>query len=305
MSDRGLSTDSGSSFLVTVRSLHAEVREAGLDLLPVDEADSVIAVTYDQSADSFLRTWRSRVGTVPEYVRIVDVHQTMRSAASAPARGSGVRNVVRTVQRPDDLTAVRDAITSALAEATDETVLVFDSLTAPFEHASLAEMVAFLDGVSARLADADATGYFYLETRAHDPPTVATLRVLADGTLELINDGVEWCTRSLANRTGDCPSLDVLFDSLRVRLRRDALRYLLRSAEPVDVDELASVVARLGSDDGEATRNRHRRYYTALYQLHLPKLVDAGLVRHDETKRQVSACEAARWVEPFLALSEE
>ncbi|WP_227374043.1 DUF7504 family protein [Haladaptatus halobius] len=305
MSDRGFSADSGSSFLVTVRSLHDEVRKAGFDHLPIDEADSVIAVTYDQTADSFLRTWRSRVGTIPEYVRIVDVHQTMRSVASAPTRQTGVRNVVRTVQRPDDLTAVRDAVTSALAEAGDETVLVFDSLTTLFEHVSLAEMVTFFDTVSTRLADADASGYFYLETRAHDPPTIATLRVLADDTFELINNGVEWCTRSLENRTGDCPPLDALFDSLRVRLRRDALRYLLRSAEPVDVDELASVVARLGPGDGETTRNQHRRYYTSLYQLHLPKLADAGLIRHDETTRQVSACEAAQWVEPFLALSEE
>ncbi|WP_458205122.1 DUF7504 family protein [Haladaptatus sp. NG-SE-30] len=303
MSSRTLSTEPGSSFLLTVQSLHAEVRAAALAHLPLTEADSVVVVTYDQSADSFLRTWRSQIGSVPEFVRIVDVCQTMRSVASASGQTDSVRNVVRTVQNPVDIPAIQDAITSALEDSTGETILLFDSVTKLSEHISLTQLVQFYDAVSTQLEDADAVGYFYLETHSHDAPTVATLRVLADEALELIDDGVEWYLRSLQERTCDCPSLDVLFDSLRVRLRRDALRHLLRTPQPVDVDELATVVARRG--DSEPKPNLQRRYSTALYQLHLPKLADAGLVEHDKTTQQVSLREPARWVEPFLALTDE
>ncbi|WP_458187187.1 DUF7504 family protein [Haladaptatus sp. NG-WS-4] len=294
----------GKSILVTVQSLGETVRRTSFEHLPLSDVSSVVAVTYDQSAGSFLRTWRSAIDTTPTDVRIVDVGQTMRSTESVSPQQTSVHDVVRTVHQPGNLPRVANEITSALDESDGETLVLFDSLTTLFEHVSLAGMVTFFDSVSAAIADSEAVGYFYLETGSHDAPTVQTLRVLSDDTLELIDDGTEWSMRSLEDRTDDCPPLDVLFDSLRVQLRRDTLRYLLRTGEPVSVDELATAVAPDRDDDTGTTQNTLRRYYTALYQLHLPKLADAGLVEHDETSHRVSLRETVRWVEPFLALTD-
>ncbi|WP_084156969.1 DUF7504 family protein [Haladaptatus cibarius] len=293
------------SILVSVPTLSDAVCDDGHHLFDA-ETESVVAVLYDRSADTFLRTWRDSIGTVPKYARIVDVEQTIRSTATDSTSGaSGTRGtVVQTVQRPDDLGGVETAIESALASATGKTTLVFDSLTSSLEHVSLAEMVPFFRQLTELLADFDATGYFYLDRRAHDPPPVRTLRALADATAELTDDGTEWSVRRRNLPMPDDPSLDVVFDVLRSKRRREALRYLLSKRGPVDIKELATAVADFEGDD-RATRNRHRRYYTTLYQLHLPKLDDAGLIDHDAANHRVSVREAADWVAPFLALAEE
>ncbi|SIR18481.1 hypothetical protein SAMN05421858_1732 [Haladaptatus litoreus] len=293
------------SILVSVPALSNAVCDDGHQLFDA-ETESVVAVLYDRSADTFLRTWRDSVGTVPKYAQIVDVEQTIRSTATEPTSGaSGTRGtVVQTVQRPDDLSGVETAIESALASATGKTTLVFDSLTSSLEHVSLAEMVPFFRQLTELLADFGATGYFYLDRCAHDRTTVATLRALTNATAELTDDGAEWSVHRRNPPTPDTPSLDVVFDVLRSKRRRETLRYLLSNRGPVDVKELATAVADFEEDDC-ATRNQHRRYYTTLYQLHLPKLDDAGLIDHDTANHRVSIREMADLVAPFLALAEE
>ncbi|WP_435154432.1 DUF7504 family protein [Haladaptatus sp. DFWS20] len=298
------SSEFNGSVLVTVPSLHSDVREHGFELLPNSNIDSVVAVTYGCSADAFLRTWRSRVGTIPEYARIINVGQMTRSATTETPTGTNA-NVVRTVQRPDDLSSVRDSIESALESATGETMLVFDSLTAPLEHCSISEIVSFFARIAEHLDDAGTVGYFYLETRAHDQQTIATLRALANRTVEIGNDGVEWSIRPLGKLPRDEPSLDALFEILRSRRRRETLRYLFQRTEPVDIEEVVTAVAKCERCDDAVTQNEHRRYYTALYQLHLPKLDDARLVEHDASNHRVSICESARWIAPFLSIAEE
>lgn len=292
------------SILVTLPSLHPDMREHALELLPISNIDSVVAVTYGCSADAFLRTWRNQIGTIPEYARIINVGQTTRSATTETPTGTNA-NVVRTVQRPDDLSAVRDSIESALESVTGETMLVFDSLTASLEHCSISEVVSFFARIVDRLADAGTVGYFYLETCAHDPQTVATLRALADRTVEISKDSIEWSIRPLEELPRDKPSLGVLFEILRSRRRRETLRYLFQQSEPVGIEELATAVAKYERCDDAMTQNEHRRYYTTLYQLHLPKLDDAGLVEHDASNHRVSMCESARWIAPFLSIAEE
>ncbi len=82
------------------------------------------------------------------------------------------------------------------------------------------------------------------------------------------------------------------------------LRYLLDTEDAVDISELATAVARLGPGGG-STHNQHRKYYSTLYQLHLPKLDSAGLIDYDERNHRVSVRDGARWAESFLALVEE
>ncbi|WP_266077776.1 DUF7504 family protein [Haladaptatus caseinilyticus] len=299
----GTSVDSDGSVLVSVSSLHRDSRENSLELLSAANAESIVAVTYDCSADSFLRTWRTRIGTVPDNLQIIDVGQTVRSTTSEPTTWSDA-NVVQTVQRLDDLLGVQNGIESALKAASGETTLIFDSLTAPLEHVSLSEVVPFFARVSTHLREQNAVGYFYFETCAHDSRTMTAFRSLADRAVEVDNDGTEWSIRPRQELVRTTPSLDVLFEALRSRRRRDALRYLLQRTEPVDIEDLATAVA---SDEHGVTpiENRHRRYNTTLYQLHLPKLDKAGVITHDASNHRVSIRDSARWIAPFLAVAEE
>ncbi len=287
--------DAGQGILLDVSSL-----QKGFERCPEIEADSVVAVTYDRSADEFLEAWRQRAETVPNFVRIVTVGRTMRSASSA---SSATRNVVHPVQRRDDLEGVRTAIESALETETGTTALVFDSLTAPLEHTSLGETMLFVANVTDCLAATDAVGYFCFEADAHDPSVIAALRAVSDEMAELSHDG-EWTTRSPTESEDDRLSLDCVFAMLRSNRRRSAIRCLLRTTEPISVEELTTAVAEY--EEGETvTQNQHRRYYSTLYQLHLPKLADAGLIEYDESNHEVSTNDSIRWVEPFLALTEE
>jgi hypothetical protein len=290
--------------LVATPSLHGDARTACLDLLE-DDTENVLAVTYDNSPESFLDTWTRSVGTRPANVGIVDVGQTMRSTA-AQSGGDHAANVVRTVPSPDDTTRVADAMASFLDQwpTTDETLVVFDSLTALLEHVALDTAVTFLDGLLDRLAETNAVGHFYLETRAHGDPTMATLCSMLDVGVEVVEDGDDWTTHRVERQTSSLP-LDVLFDVLRIEQRRHVLRHLLTEDGPVSVETLATVVARRDGDGSEPTRNRQRRYYSSLYQLHLPKLADAGLVERDEDAGTVWLGDRAWCIEPFLALARE
>ncbi len=309
MTRTNLDFETGSSILVNTPPSDRK-RMSGHALLHV-ATDALVAVTYDQSADSFLRTWRRHTGTIPDFVRLIEVGGTMRSTAGESMADESMaddvldkpaRDVVETVERPNDLDTVRSAIASALAASDGETVLIFDSLTTPAEHVSLREMIPFFHAVSELLADTNAVGYFYCEERS-DISAVTPFRALVDETVELDDTNDTAHSKNELAKAG--PSLDIMFEVLSSRRRRDALRYLLDTEGAVDIDELTAAVARLGAGKEELTREQHRQYYATLYQLHLPKLDSAGLIKHDERKNRITVQDSARWAESFLALTEE
>lgn len=302
MTDGDIEFDTGSSVLVNTPPSFDDVQANGPDTLH-SETNALVAVTYDQSADAFLQTWRRRTGTDPDFVRLIEVGGTMRSVAGETPYEPSTQNAVETVQRPNDLHGIRTAIESALGDADGETTFVFDSLTSAFEHVPLHEMVPFFQAISNRLTDANAVGYFYYDDRSNGP-SLAPFRALADGTVGF-DDGSEGTVDSHTTSGRDGPALDVMFEVLSSRRRRDVLRHLLDTGEAVDIDELATAVARHAPGEGTMTRKQHRRCYATLYQLHLPKLDSAGLVDHDERSHRVSIRENARWAESFLALVEE
>ncbi|MFB9806347.1 hypothetical protein ACFFQF_14155 [Haladaptatus pallidirubidus] len=128
---------------------------------------------------------------------------------------------------------------------------------------------------------------------------------MTDATVELAADGTEWTVQQQGNDAPDTPSIDALFDVLRSRRRREVLRYLLSNRGPVDVTELATAVADFEENDSAPIGNQDRRYHTTLYQLHLSKLDDAGLIDHDASNHRVSIREVTDRVAPFLAIAKE
>ncbi|WP_137284983.1 DUF7344 domain-containing protein [Halorussus salinisoli] len=102
-------------------------------------------------------------------------------------------------------------------------------------------------------------------------------------------------------------SRDLVFDVLKNRRRRYALHYLRRADDTVQLSELAEQVAAWENDiavDAISAAER-KRVYTALYQSHLPKLDDAGIVEYNQNRGIVELSSAAEQLDVYLDLESQ
>ena len=78
---------------------------------------------------------------------------------------------------------------------------------------------------------------------------------------------------------GELP-LDVVFDVLKNRRRRLVLRYLHQISERTTLSDLSEHIAAIENDkhESELTSSERKRVYVCLYQCHLPKMDDAGVL---------------------------
>lgn len=86
-------------------------------------------------------------------------------------------------------------------------------------------------------------------------------------------------------------SLDVSFDVLKNARRRHVLRLLATAEEPTTLGELAERIAARENDKPRARLDaqERKRVYVGLYQCHLPRMDDAGVVAFDEDRGTVAA----------------
>ena len=99
-------------------------------------------------------------------------------------------------------------------------------------------------------------------------------------------------------------SEDLIFDVLKNRRRRYTLHYLKQQDRPVELSELAEQVAAWENDItvDAITAAERKRVYTALYQSHLPKLDDAGIVDYNQNRGIVELSDAAEQLDVYLDL---
>ncbi|MGA9401640.1 DUF7344 domain-containing protein [Haladaptatus sp.] len=97
-------------------------------------------------------------------------------------------------------------------------------------------------------------------------------------------------------------SRDMVFDVLKNQRRRYALHYLKQADETVQLSDLAEQVAAWENDTtvGAISAAERKRVYTALYQSHLPKLDDAGIVDYNQNRGIVELSTAAEQLDPYL-----
>jgi len=100
--------------------------------------------------------------------------------------------------------------------------------------------------------------------------------------------------------------LDTVFEILKNRRRRDILQYLWRHEGTANIGELAEHIAALENDIEVAalSSSQRKRVYIGLYQCHLPKMDDAGIVEFDKHRGTVELCEAASELTPYLTVAE-
>lgn len=99
-------------------------------------------------------------------------------------------------------------------------------------------------------------------------------------------------------------SLDVVFEILHVSRRREVLHYLEENDGKAALDELAEFIAAKenGVEEWELTSSQRKRVYIGLYQCHLPKMDDAGVIDYDQPRGTVELEPVAAQLYPYLYL---
>lgn len=95
--------------------------------------------------------------------------------------------------------------------------------------------------------------------------------------------------------------LDVIFDILKNQRRRHVLRYL-RENEETNLSDLAEHVAALENekDVRSLTSSERKRVYVGLYQCHLPRMSDAGVIDFDSDRGRIELRDSAEQLDEYL-----
>ena len=96
---------------------------------------------------------------------------------------------------------------------------------------------------------------------------------------------------------------DQVFEILSSRRRRRVLYYLRKHGDTATMNDLAEQVAAWENDVDidELTSQQRKRVYVSLYQTHLPKLADTGLVDYEVDDGIVTLTDRAAEIDNFLS----
>ena len=97
-------------------------------------------------------------------------------------------------------------------------------------------------------------------------------------------------------------SRDAIFDILSSRRRRFVLDYLRENDGAEDLTELATALAASEANVPPEQLESHerKRAYVSLYQTHIPRLVDEGVIAYDADAGRVSLSSSIDEVLPYL-----
>ncbi|WP_254530877.1 DUF7344 domain-containing protein [Natrinema gelatinilyticum] len=99
--------------------------------------------------------------------------------------------------------------------------------------------------------------------------------------------------------------LDDIYHILQTKRRRDVLNYLRESDGRVRLRELAEQVAawEQGTTVDNLSSSERQRVYISLYQSHLPKLDNHGIVNYEKDRGWVEPTPVTSQLDPYLDLS--
>lgn len=108
------------------------------------------------------------------------------------------------------------------------------------------------------------------------------------------------------SRNQESLSQDTVFDLLSSPRRRFILYYLRSHGGEASLDELTTQIAAWenGLDPDELTSQDEKRVYVSLYQTHIPKFEETGIVEYDSDEGIVRLTEQAREFDRYLSRSE-
>jgi hypothetical protein len=97
-------------------------------------------------------------------------------------------------------------------------------------------------------------------------------------------------------------SVDVIFEVLKNERRRRVIEYLQENEGPAELGSVAEHIAALENDKDEAaiTYAERKRVYVGLYQCHLPKMDDMGVVDFNRARGRIELTDQATHLDPYL-----
>jgi hypothetical protein len=106
--------------------------------------------------------------------------------------------------------------------------------------------------------------------------------------------------------TGERISKSHLFELLSADRRQEVLRYLDANGGTADLGELAEHIASLECECtvNELSSQQRKRVYVGLYQCHLPKMAEAGVINYDQDRGDVELNERSPRLLRYLYLEE-
>ena len=108
-------------------------------------------------------------------------------------------------------------------------------------------------------------------------------------------------------RDGEALSQNEIFDLLRNRRRREVLQYLDTHADGSStLNTLAEYIAAKENDiePSQLASDQRKRVYIGLYQCHLPKMNDLGVIEYDKNRGTVELQDISQ-LEPYLYAERE
>lgn len=102
-------------------------------------------------------------------------------------------------------------------------------------------------------------------------------------------------------------SRDRLFDLLSSPRRRYVLYYLREKGGPIELTDLAEKLAAWQDDTPleDVSPQARKRMYVSLYQTHIPRLEEAGLITYNPDSGEISLVEGRSSVDRYLDDSED
>lgn len=98
-------------------------------------------------------------------------------------------------------------------------------------------------------------------------------------------------------------SLDDIFELLKNRRRREVIDYLRRSDDgKATLDELAEYIAARENDIeiAQLSSDQRKRVYIGLYQCHLPKMDELGIVEFEKNRGTIQLLDTVSQLEPYI-----
>lgn len=91
-------------------------------------------------------------------------------------------------------------------------------------------------------------------------------------------------------------SIDEMLELLKNERRRIVLKYLVNQEEQTVLGDLADHVTAVENDVDvqEITSNQRKRVYVSLYQFHLPKMNDMGVIEYKQKRGTISLTEQGK-----------
>jgi len=253
--------------------------DAALDVVP--GSTNVLVVSVARSMRTVVEEWRRRAGTLPGALGLITYAEFDRSASAAasgqpsrqPLPGSNI--TVTSMSDPGDLRRLGTALTLYLDDWVDtprKTLVYVDALSPFVDAGGVESTFQFLHLLVQSADELDADVVVGLDPSTTDERTINTYRPLFD-------------------RVVDATTTDTLDeDELHALLSNPRRRFVLRSLferPTLELDRLASRLARWENDTDSPTDAERRRAYIALASVQVPRLAEAGIVSFDRTAERV------------------